>query len=1624
MIGVREHNLQDVAVEIPHGRLTVVTGVSGSGKSSLVFDTLHAVSQRRYLETLSLHARRFLQSLPTPRCAEVHGISPSIALGQRRAGEHSRSTVGTISGLHDVLRFAFARVTGLEPREFSFVSAGACPDCRGIGGADEVSRDLLVADETKTLRQGALVPTTPNGYIVYSQVAVDAMDTVCKAHGFDVDTPWRDLSREQQDVIFLGSDRVEVPFGKHSLESRMRWEGITAKPRELGFYKGLIPTIEEILRRSRNENALRFAHTVPCRACSGTRLADRARAAKIDGVAITDVAAMPLPQLAEWCGTLGGDERVRLQRRLAIYDRLGLAHLTCERATSSLSGGELQRLRLGAMATGGMSGVTFVLDEPSIGLHASEEAAVLDLLRGLRDEGNTVVVVEHSEQALQAADHLIDLGPGPGVHGGQVLFEGPPALLGANADPRSQTRAHYSELGSEFGKPLRQRRAINERCYGRIVASGVNNLQQIDGRFAVGGLNVVSGVAGAGKSTLVARVLVPAVRAHIETRALPQCVQALHWPDGIAVVSQVIHVDQDPIGRTPRSNPATYTGVFDDIRKCFAAEPEAKERRLSASAFSFNTKGGGRCATCEGSGREVVGMHGMPQVELVCGECGGRRFRDDVLSVRLHGKFSVLDVLETTVEQARAIFAAHAKILAVLDALHLVGLGHLTLGQPATTLSGGEAQRVKLAGELARGGRKKALFVLEEPTIGLHRADVKLLLAALDGLVGDGHTVVLVEHDLDVLRAADHLIDLGPGAGQHGGRVVGQGTADEIARLDSPTGRALRGESVRGQAEHSRSRAVEVARPSCMRLRGVTTHNLRGIDVDLPSRGLTVVTGVSGSGKSSLVFDTLFGESRARFTEHLSGTVQRQLGSAGVRARSLAHANGLRPAIALAQQTESEVAGDRRSTVATTTEAHALLRTLWSRIGGTDLAAGAFSFFGREGACPMCRGTGSVLRCDPARVVANELAPLFGGALAEANKVVNDYVDRGKRYRALIESVARARGIDLACGFDTLDADARRVILHGCGEQEFEAEWQHGGAEAGDVHQWRSTWLGICGDIDREYARRQASGSKGRAKDFAALLAERPCDECGGSRLAEPMRSVAVAERTLHQACELSVDALRQELQEGWPLREHDQRVAEDTLEELQRRLQSLADLGLGHLQLHRSTATLSAGERQRLRLARQLAAPLTGCVYVLDEPTLGLHAQDTQALLAALRSLVVAGNAVVVVEHDMQVVAAGGHVVEIGPGAGAAGGQVVASGPPNALAPESRTGRWLRAPKLGLRSQPRRAPMRFVEVCGASLHHLKDLDVAFPVGCLTVVSGVSGSGKTSLARGVLAASAVAGEARGCREVRGLQAFSAVVEDAGARASRSRQSCIATLLGIFDELRKQFAATELARERGWRAGHFAFLGKSGGACKNCSGLGWLRSEFDFLGADSWLVCDECSGRRFDAATLEVRWHGLSIADVLAMSAEQVLEIVRSAETPKLEAPLAMMQELGLSYLQLGQSGDSLSGGEAQRLALATHLCRKAKGVTLFVLDEPTRGLHPDDVVAMLAAFERLLAAGHTIVAIEHDLAVIAAADHVVDLGPATGADGGSLVAACTPVELARLDASATGRALASAASKA
>jgi excinuclease ABC subunit A len=1614
--GAREHNLKGFDLAIPRGRLTVVTGVSGSGKSSLAFDTLFREGQRRFLETLPAFARQFAGALSRPAVTAIEGLGPAVAVGQRVALGNPRSTVGTLTEVWDFLRLLYGRLGqgppgGPRPRRglFSFNGPeGACPRCQGLGVEDRLDLDLLVADPARSLREGALRVSTPNGYLMYSQVTLEVLDQVLRAHGGSVDIPWAVLPPEARQVLLYGSDRLRIPYGKHPLESRLRWQGITARPRQEGHYRGLVPVMEEILRGKRNDSILRFARTGPCAACAGARLRPEALEVYWRERRIVDLGAMTAFELGAFLEAVRPAAReapvlepirAELLARCRIMEDLGLDYLTFDRAAPTLSPGEAQRLRLLGLALGELRGLLVVLDEPSAGLHPHEAGRLVAVLRRLRDQGQTVVVVDHDPAVVRAADWLVDLGPGPGDQGGRLLWSGPPPPDGDTPTARW--------LREEGGRPQRPPR--DGRGLLRLDGLDRHNLRQAALDLRLGALNVVTGVCGAGKTSLV-EAAVARLRA------------------GGGPFSRLVCVDAGPIGRTPRSNPATYTGAFDFIRDLFAATAQARALRLGKGHFSFNTPGG-RCEACEGAGVLEVGMRHLGRLELVCDRCGGRRFHPDVLSVRYRGR-TVADLLEGSIAQAAECFHDHPALRRILTALLDCGLGHLPLGQPATTLSGGEAQRVKLAAELggslpAGRGAGGALIALDEPTTGLHAADVQVLLDAWDRLLDAGHTLLVVDNDLDVVRAADQVTDLGPGSGPRGGRVVAAGSPAQIAACpDSLTGAQLR----QGARPPQPPPLPAPGDGAPMVLTGVTTHNLRGLDLAFPAQGLTVVTGPSGCGKSSLVFDTLLAEAQNRFADLVAPWARRLLPRRG--GAELVSAQGLRAAVAVPQQ-----AGRRnpRSRLGTVTELDQLLRLLYARAGtrpcpacsapvaGARCACGAtppplwaasFSPNAQAGACPRCNGLGFIQTCAAERLVSRPDRALGAGAL-DGTRFSAYLEEPDGRHLATLHAAARDLGLDYSRPWRELGPRERDVAMAGCGERVFQVDWHYRRGRASGVHRLQTPWPGFLALIDQEYERTHQDA---RGEALEALMAGRACPACAGERLNPQSRAVTFRGRRLPELARMAVAQLLDWVQQDPPVGP----VEAELTGLLARRLRALDRAGLGYLAPDREMASLSGGEAQRARLAAALGEGLAGICYVLDEPTRGLHPRDTARLGSLLRDLADAGNAVVVVEHDPGIVARADLVLELGPGAGPEGGRLVAAGTPAQLLAQgaSHTARLLAPRTLAQGSRPLTPG---VTVRGASRHNLRELDVTFPAGALVAVTGVSGSGKSTLVQDVLGGSLRARlqgqDPVGCAGLdlhRPIQSVITLDQDGPAAAGAGT---VATLAGVAEAVRKRFAATPRAKALHLAARHFG-TAQPGGRCEACQGRGVVTVAMDLL-PDVTVGCEDCHGLRFRPDVLECRVDGQTITDVLEATVQDLAG--RFQRTPAVARPLQALVDLGLGYLRLGQERAALSAGERQRILLAGLLALPGAGTgaAAVLLDEPSRGLGSADVDRLLAALRRLAAAGHLVVAVEHDLEVIAQADWIIDLGPEGGDGGGRVVALGTPGVVAQGDGH-TARALAGA----
>lgn len=1506
--GARQHHLHDLDLDLDLGTWAAVTGPSGSGKTTLVHDTLVAEGQQRLMAAWSARAQQVLGKGARPDLDELCGLPAPVSVGRRSEVAHVRSTVGTRSGCLDLLRLLYAREAtdpggeALRRSHFSFNHPlGACPSCDGLGEQDHVDPELLVADPDRSLREGALVPTLPNGYIVYSQVTPEVLDGLCRDHGFTLDTPWRELTDAQRRMVWFGTKVRKVPFGKHSLESRMRWEGITAKPREEGYYRGLVPVIEETLGRNRNRNILRFVRSVPCAACQGTRLGRPGREALRNGLSLPDLLAQPLAELAQTLAQPGS--RVAevvmgsLQPRLATLLQLGLGHLALQRPMATLSGGEAQRLALVAQLSTELSGQLVAFDEPTLGLHPSRQPGLLAALDALRDRGNTVLTVEHDPDFVRHADRVIGLGPGGGQQGGRFVSDGPPGV-----DP----------LG---GPPAPPRRRPEQ---GTLWLRGatLHGLQHVDLPVRLQRLNVVLGPSGAGKSSLVMHTLLPALRGE-EGGPHAQCDPL---PAGMAVQA----VDSSPLGRTSRSTPATWTKLFDVVRRRFAATPEARSRGWGAGHFAFN-RPKGRCPTCEGLGVERIRLHLLDDLLRPCEACGGSRYTEATDQVTWRG-LSIGEVLQLTVDEALQQLGDDADLGPTLTAMSRLGLGYLSLGQSSASLSRGEGQRIKLATLVAKARAKPTLLVMDEPDRGLHPDDLGRLIEVLHDLTEAGHTVVAISHHRHLWAAADHRVGLREG--------------HLVDEPELPTGRLSTARPPRPPA----------ASPASLTLRGVRTHRLRGFDLQLPHRALIGIVGVSGSGKTSLAIDTLAAEGRRRMAEGMPFEARRFLRR--LPAPRLDGAEGLTPTLLLRQQAG---AAGPRATIATHSGVGPLLRLLWSRAGDSDtpLSAEHFSPDRPAGACPHCGGRGRVQRCDEALLVTDPERSLLDGAL-DGTKVGRLLGERGGRYLATLRAAAQSAGLGdaLAQPVAALPEALRQLALHGTGEVQHEVTWDYQRGQRTGTHRFREAWPGLCALAEEEALKRRTHK---QAAAWAAPLVWGPCPPCDGTGLGELSREVAVGGMTLPALLALPLHAVGAALGEVEVPRQR--AVVDALLPRIRPQLDDLVGLGLGSWPLHTLVDDLPDSAHQRLRLASVLGARLTQLTLVLDEPGAGLQEEELPGLVTRLRGLVEAGHTVVVVSHRPTVVRGCDHLVELGPGAGPEGGEVVAQGPAvEVLAGDTATARALR------RADVRLPPVQRGPLClhGVSQGAVSHGDWSLPAEGLVAIVG-SGA---SAALHALADSLTAGRPRGCTGIDGHEGFHEVHQ-----APLAQHETVLDALGLLRALQRTFAGLGDLPGRA-----FSFRSRDG-RCEACRGTGRDTVALDML-ADLHAPCPVCEGRRYRPEVLAVGWEGRSVADVLEQAVSD-LEAPLGALQPGIEA----LCRLGLGSLRLGQRVRELSGGERQRLGLARlEAAGGPKAGELVALHEPSRGLHEADLAALVDALRHLTRHGALVVVHDTRPAVLAGAD--------------------------------------------
>jgi excinuclease ABC subunit A len=1501
-----------------------------------------------------------------------------------------------------------------RPGLFSYNSPfGACDGCRGFGRVIAIDWDKVIPDPQKSIRAGALKPW--GGPSTTWERGV--LETFCASRKIPIDVPWAKLKNAQRESV---------------LDGEGSWRH--------GKYPGVRAWFEWLETRTYKMHVRvllsRYREYARCSACDGSRLNATALAYRVGGLNLAQWHALTvgdaLARIGEYPARDPQGKRVQeqLASRLGYLDTVGLGYLTLDRQARTLSGGEAQRAALTTALGAALTGTLFVLDEPTVGLHATDVPSLGQVMRDLARAGNTVIVVEHEPAVVRTCDRVIEMGPGAGPHGGRVLFDGTPGDLAKRTDlptGRAWTRALAVA-------PVRR------AARGRLTVRGAraHNLQNVDAEFPLGVLCAVTGPSGSGKSTLAHDVLYRAVARALGDMSVekPGIHQAL---EGARALERAVLVDQSPLGRTARGNPSTYVKAWDRVRARFAAEPEAARRGLTAAHFSFNVPVG-RCEECAGEGYETVEMQFLADVQLLCPVCQGKRFRPEVLAVKHRGR-SIAEVLSMSVEQACSVFDPDDDrdyvLRRALAPITKVGLGYLSLGQPLSTLSGGEAQRLKLARALSEKA-DKTLFVVDEPSAGLHAQDAAYVVDALRALVDEGASVVVVEHDLDVIRACDWVIDLGPGGGPHGGHVVAKGTPEQVAKTATRTGLALRESGARKREvwKAADSPPLELLVNS-ITVSHAREHNLKDVTCAIPHGKVCVVTGPSGSGKSSLAFDVVFAEGQRRFMETLTPYARQFLPT--LPRPDVDSVRGVPPAIALEQRTSR---GGANSTVATVTEIAHYLRLLYAKVGelhcpqcdAVVAPASPDALFERLASSPDGRNKtvyapavrarkGTYLDLFTAASRAGVQAARVDGAivatdppprLAKTREHTIDLIvhygkmsllDRPTFDRALAWGGGALRVADgspsaKANGHEQILSTARACPQCGAGVPELDPRWFSFNTKQG-----------------------QCSGCEGTGVDGgpAALDHDGPretCLACGGTRLSPVPRRVRLHGDTYAQTTARSVSSALSRVRK-WSFDGTDAEIARAPHAELVRRLTFVETVGLGYLALDRAAASLSGGEMQRLRLSAQLGSGLTGALYVLDEPTIGLHPRDTRRLLANLRQLADMGSTVLVVEHDAETIRAADHVIDLGPGGGRHGGHVVSEGPADRVLsdPKSPTARALQE---SARIERPKRPMAdaWIELSGARANNLRDVTFRVPVGRLCVVAGVSGSGKSTLVRHVFypalrrALKLVAPEPGAYSSIKGTRAVKRSLAVDQSPIGRTPRSVPATFLGVWDEMRKLFANLPEAKMRGYTAARFSFNGNAGGRCTACAGQGNIVAEMPFL-PDVIAPCDGCGGSRFEPSTLEIRYAGLSAGDVLHLPAQDAAQLF--THHPRIARPLATLSDLGVGYIQIGQSSNTLSGGEAQRLKLAAELTAgAAHEPTLYVLDEPTTGLHLSDVRRLLGVMEQLVARGDTLVVIEHHPDVIASADWVVELGPEAGELGGRIVFEGEPRHLARAR-TATGR---------
>lgn len=1602
--GAQEHNLKDIDVDIKDG-LTVVTGVSGSGKTSLIFDTLFKEARRRFLEAFSVNRDEI--NLSPAKVKSINGLGPMIALGQNFLNRNPNSTLASATGLIPLFKILFAR--------FGERKCHVCGSRISVLREDEIVAKIDSLKNKESLKISALLVNKVKGShqtlinllkkeFDPKAVIVDGNPIITKLNPKDphnihiqigqvtANTNLNTIREIIQTISSLGASSLIVE-GKSENSLISRFPACV----ECGTWFGDL----EPAHFTKN---CPFCKGEGCERCNNSGYHPLASNITWEGLHFPEILNKSIKDLVSIFSKEDSPILTRLfqeiKKRLLAINAVGLDYLTLDRISPTLSRGESQRVKLAIALLSELEDITHILDEPTIGQHPADIARLLPVIQNL---AGPVIIIEHDRLATVFADNVIDIGPGAGKEGGEIIFTGTPAELWKADTPTGRFFSLKEKVIVPKHRPKPQTFLTIEKAYK-------NNLKKIDVKIPKNRLTVVTGVSGSGKSTLVGEVLYATLKGK----------EPIGCDDIKGPKMKPIMVDQGPIGKNPRSNPATYTKIADIIRKLFA-----KVTKLKATCFSFNTPEG-QCPTCKGMGALEIKMRFLPSNWLTCSDCNGQRFSEEVLAkkVKFEGnEYSIAEFYDIPISEVTRILEKEKRlstealnsIKQMLKALNDIGMGYLSLGQPSPTLSGGEAQRIKLSKYLGRKTLKDTLIILDEPSTGLHPQDLAGLLSILDRLVQNEATIVIVEHNIDIIRAADWVIDLGPGSGPNGGAIIYQGPLNQFMDIkNSLTAQALNTEAsilpiIQKETKERKSLEKII-------IQNANLHNLKNVSVTIPKRKFNVVTGVSGSGKSTLIMDTLEREARRRYLETLS-MYERQSTKESSEAL-VENIQGL--GITALITPEKIIQGwflNLRNTVGKVTDIILHLANIFSYMGRRT-CPNCNQLMKREekwhcnkcnislqfpkprhfistnysAACLKCHGVGSFQVPNPNKLIIHPEKPLCNGAMHSPGFFPKGYLCKpynGGYY--VIQALATRFGFDpFLIPWNKMSEEAKNSFLYGDKKPLIvEYENKKGGVYSkefvfqGFYEQWLRDW-----DVGGTYTDNEL------------------CDECNGMKLRPQYLAVSIYGYNVPQLCDIPLDRLYNLLKKG----EIDDNVpsfVKNSFKIILTRLEFLIKTGLGYIKLNRVAETLSAGEAQRIRIAGLLGSDLSSLIVLLDEPSRGLHPSEIQALLKVLMELRDNGNTIITIEHDPLFMEVADYIIDIGPGAGVNGGKIVARGSKDdIIRAKTITGQWLSGEKKFRISRKFRKPENWLKIYGARENNLKGDIVEIPHGLMVGLCGISGSGKSTLLIDTLGRALVPvkhttsvsrepidpGE---YEKIEGSLPQTLLIDQSKAKIGSPLK-----YLGLESSIVKIFAETDDAKILGLNEK------KLKTRCTICNGRGYIKIDMKFL-PDVIEDCETCKGSGYQVEAWQVYFKGVSLPEVNNLTIEEACELFKDNQNIATKLKYAM--EVGLGYLQLSQPARTLSGGESQRLKIVKELSKKSIKKTLYILDEPTIGQHLEDVSNLISTLNLLVDKGHTVVIIEHHPHVLASCDWLIELGPGAGPEGGRIIAKGRPDEVAKLD---------------